>query len=172
MSELVATEEIRQSVIQQLEFARRYTLELIESVPGELWLSIPPGGHTHMTWQVGHLAVAEYGLLLFRLRGRGENDKELVPSVFRKQYSRGSQPSLDTNQMGRDAMLERFAKIHAEGLSELRSVPLAKLNEPCEMPYAGPATILGSVMFAPMHEMIHAGQIGMLRRSLGLQPVR
>lgn len=172
MSDVASIDQMRHGVLHQLEFARRYTLELIESVPADQWLVTPDGCPTHLTWQVGHLAVTEYGLLLFRLRGRAESDLELVPGWFRKRYGRSSQPSSATDQLGRDAMLERLATIHEAGMEEVRRASPEQLMEPCELPYAGPATKLGSLLFAPMHEMIHAGQIGLLRRMLGLPSVR
>jgi uncharacterized damage-inducible protein DinB len=46
------------------------------------------------------------------------------------------------------------------------------LNEPTEPPHAGPPTRLGSLLFAANHEMLHAGQIGMLRRLMGLSSLR
>jgi hypothetical protein len=40
------------------------------------------------------------------------------------------------------------------------------------MPYAGYPTKLGALLFCPLHEMIHAGQIGLLRRLMGKPPIR
>jgi hypothetical protein len=37
--------------------------------------------------------MAQYGLCLFRLRGRQEIDADLMTSSFRKQFSRGRRPS-------------------------------------------------------------------------------
>jgi hypothetical protein len=47
-----------------------------------------------------------------------------------------------------------------------------QLKEPVDMPYAVEATKLGSLLFCSHHEMLHAGQLGLLRRLLGKQPVR
>ena len=62
-----------------MKFMRSYTLQLLENIPGELWSTIPAGAPSHLAWQVGHLAVAQYGLMLFRQRGRAEGDIELMP---------------------------------------------------------------------------------------------
>jgi len=40
------------------------------------------------------------------------------------------------------------------------------------MPYAVHANKLGGLIFCSHHEMLHAGQIGLLRRLLGKQPLR
>ena len=81
---------MRDGAIGQMEFARTYTLGLISEVPEELWQSPPAGIPSHFAWQIGHLAVAQYGLMLFRQRGRAEGDVELMPGWFRKRYSRGT----------------------------------------------------------------------------------
>src|SRR5438105_4735512 len=70
--------------IQQTEFPRHYTLSLLAETDAADWYRLPPGCPTHLAWQVGHLAMAEYGLCLFRQRGRQEIDREIMPSDFRK----------------------------------------------------------------------------------------
>ncbi len=87
----------RDQAIAQMRWMRQYSLQLIESVPTELWYVIPPGNATHLAWQVGHMAVAQYGLMLFRQRGRVESDLELMPGWLRKNFGRGSTPSADVD---------------------------------------------------------------------------
>ena len=57
-------------------------------------------------------------------------------------------------------------------MSELREIDPSVLLEPVDMPYAAYPTKLGAILFCPLHEQIHAGQIGVLRRAMGLEPVR
>ena len=59
---------ILKGTIGQIQFARNYTLELLESLPHEQWFTIPEGLPTNVAWQVGHLAVSQYGLLMFRVQ--------------------------------------------------------------------------------------------------------
>ena len=49
----------------QIRFARHYTLELLEATPRDRWFEIPEGLQTNIAWQVGHLTVSQYGLLMF-----------------------------------------------------------------------------------------------------------
>ncbi len=164
---------ILQGTIGQIEFARRYTLELLEATPRELWFETPGDLPTHVAWQVGHLAVSQYGLLMFRVRGRKPDDLELIPGKFRKTYSRQSVPNPDqTAQPSADELLERLNRVHELAMGELQQVDPSVLLEPVDMPYAAYPIKLGAIMFCPMHEQIHAGQIGLLRRALGLTPVR
>lgn len=162
-----------QSAVGQIEFARNYTLELLAATPRERWFEVPPGLPTHVAWQVGHLAVSQYGLLMFRIRGRVPADLELIPGSFRKTYARGSVPKPGpTDQPTANEMLEKLRQVHELAMQELAAVDPAVLLEPVDMPYAAFPNKLGAILFCPLHEHIHAGQIGLLRRALGLESVR
>ena len=164
---------MRDAVLGQVDFARKYTLGLLESVPEELWPIIPNGANSHIAWQVGHLAVSQYGLMLFRQRGRAEGDLELMPGWLRKRFGRGSVPPTDSSEIPAKAtLLDCLEKIHVASMAALPSFSAEQLLEPTEMPYAVHPIKLGALLFCPMHESIHAGQIGILRRMHGLQPVR
>ena len=162
-----------QGAIGQLEFARNYTLELLEATPQDRWFEIPDGLPTNIAWQVGHIGVSQYGLLMFRLRGRVPSDLELIPGPFRKKYSRQTTPSSDADgQMTPQELLERLEIIKEQSLEVLAAVEPSTLLEPVDMPYAHWPIKLGAILFCPMHEQIHAGQIGLIRRGLGLDSIR
>ena len=162
-----------ESAIGQIKFARQYCLELLDHTPNELWFDMPAGLPTHIAWQVGHLTVSQYGLLMFRIRGRSPDDLELIPSRFRKAYSRSSKPSSDTSrQPSAIELRERMGLVYERSLTELEKVTSETLLEPVDMPYAAYPNKLGAILFCPIHEHTHIGQIGLLRRALGLEPVR
>lgn len=161
------------AAIGQIEFARRYTLELFESVPHDRWFEIPAGLPAPLAWHAGHLAVSQYGLLMFRIRGRRPDDLELIPSRFRKAFGRGSDPSAVASAQQTPAeLLERLREVHQTALAEIADTAMEVFVEPVDMPYAAYPTKLGAVLFCPLHEQIHAGHIGLIRRSLGLDPIR
>lgn len=160
-------------VRQQIEFARQYTWSLIQDIDDDDWTREVPGCPTHVAWQVGHLAMAQYGLCLFRMRGRQEVDLKLMPSSFRKQFSKGTTPSA----LGKDGpspgeIRGVLNRVHQQVLEELPAFDPAELDVPIGEPYAIYPTKLGALMFCPLHEMMHAGQIGLLRRLLGKPPIR
>lgn len=159
----------------QIEFARAYVLELLTATPTDLWFKTPEGCHTTVAWQIGHLAVSQYGLLMFRQRGRQPEDLELIPGTFRKKYGRGAVPSGEIPedvQQEAEGLLARLQLVHGKAMAELLESDPANLLEPVEMPYAVYPNKLGAVLFCPLHEQLHAGQIGVLRRNLGLAPIR
>jgi DinB superfamily len=166
-------ESLRDQAIVQHRWARQYSLQLIESVPSELWYKTPAGMSTHLAWQVGHLAVSQYGLMLFRQRGRAEGDITLLPGWLRKQFGRGTQPAaLGDSGPSPAELLDRLKQIHEQSVAEASQLSSLTLREACDMPYCGYPTKLGALMFAPIHEGIHAGQIGLIRRGHGLDPIR
>lgn len=161
------------AALKQIVFAREYVLTLLADVEEADWFRQPPGSPTHLAWQVGHLAMAQYGLALFRQRGRQPEDLALMSSSFRKLFSRGTTPEWDVAKYPSPAeILATFDRVYAQSLQEIPTFTAEQLAEPSDMPYAGSPTKLGALLFCPLHEMIHAGQIGLLRRLMGKPPVR
>ena len=159
--------------IEQILSARTYTLGLLEETPKDRWFEIPDGLPCNIAWQIGHLAVSQYGLLMFRIRGRRPDDLDLVPGRFRKTYSRQTTPTDNpSNQPSSDELIARLTRIHETALSELRQLEPDILLEEVDHPWTAWPVKLGAIMFCPLHEQIHAGQIGLIRRGLGLDPVR
>lgn len=162
-----------QAACGQIDWARQYTLELLEATPHELWFEMPEGLPTHIAWQVGHLAYSQYGLCMFRMRGRSPDDLDIIPSPFRKKYARSSTPNADaSNQPTPAELLERLAQVHERAINELSEIDPEVLLEPADMPYTAFPIKLGAILFCPLHEQIHSGQIGLLRRALGLESIR
>lgn len=164
---------MRDGVVGQMRFAREYTLNLLSAVPDSLWNVIPNGGASHIAWQVGHLAVSQYGLMLFRQRGRAEGDLDLMPGWLRKKFGRGTIPSSDPVDIpSKEELLATLDRIHQASMTIVPTLTSDLLAEATEMPYAVYPIKLGALLFCPLHESIHSGQIGLLRRLHGLDSVR
>jgi len=158
---------------KQIEFARSYTKTLLADIEPLDWFKIPAGCVSHLAWQVGHLAMAQYGLCLFRVRGRQPIDTQLMSSAFRKKFSKGTTPDPDlANNPSIDEIMHVLDRVYEQAMAEMADYDEATLSEPVDMPYTAYATKLGALLFCSHHEMIHAGQIGLLRRLLGKAPVR
>ncbi len=158
---------------KQIEFARQYTKSLIADVEDALWFTIPAGCVTHVAWQVGHLAIAQYGLCLFRIRGRQSADAELMSSAFRKKYFKGTTPDPDPAKNPEVGEIRQvFDRVYEQAQAEMAGYLEEDLQETIDEPYAAFNTKLGGLLFCSHHEMMHAGQIGLLRRLLGKAPIR
>lgn len=160
---------------RQIEFARGYTGSLVSDLADEDWYRRPPGAPTHVAWQLGHLAMAQYGLALFRQRGRRASDAELMSAPFRKLFAKGSVPADETAGPPSPAEIrDVLTRVHATVLDEMEGPDFADglLDTPVDEPHAGYATRFGALLFCAAHEMLHAGQIGLIRRLLGKAPLR
>lgn len=160
--------------VRKIEFARNYTRTLLEGLNDDDWFWMPPEYPTHIAWQVGHLAMSEYGLTLFQQRGRDrEVDAGLMTSRFRKMFMRGTTPSADRETHPTPSeILETLERVHHQMRREVPTFSLDALDEPLGPPTSAFATRYGALLFAGDHEMLHAGQIGVLRRLMGKDPVR
>jgi hypothetical protein len=158
---------------KQIAFARSYTLSLLEDVDDDQWFTVPGGAETHVAWQVAHLAMAQYGLCLFRQRGRAGVDRELLPRGFVQKYGKGSTPDVSPeNNLTPAEIREVLQRVNAQACEEMENFTDEQLKETIDMPYAVYPTKLGALVFCADHEMLHAGQIGLLRRLLGKAPIR
>jgi len=161
--------------IRKIEFTRNYTMTSLEDLSADDWFWVPENARdyvTHIAWQVGHIAMSEYGLTLFRQRGRKLEDAELMSGKFRKLFLKGSTPKPDREAYPTpDEILEVLNKVHQQMRAEIASFEQT-LDEESGPPHAAFATKYGALLFAADHEMLHAGQIGMLRRLMGKSPMR
>ncbi len=159
--------------IKQIEFARGYTRQLLEGVGPEEWFALPPGQVSHLAWQVGHLAMAQYALTMLRIRGKEREDASLISKEFFRCFQKGSQPAADPSLYpSPDEILGVFERVHQRALQELAGYTDEALDVMLPEPHAVFETKLGSIFFCSAHEMLHAGQIGLIRRLLGKSPLR
>ena len=105
--------------------------ERIETVPLSDWFTIPPGGVSHVAWQVGHLAMAEYRLCLAPAapphgRRTSRCSRRLVPEAVRPR----SIPGPVTDYPPPSEIRAAFDRVHARVMEELPSYPDADLDLP------------------------------------------
>jgi hypothetical protein len=158
--------------LDQIGFARRYTLRLLDSLDVAEWFRQPPGGVTHVAWQVGHLAMAQYRLALERLRGPRPEDDALISPEFLRVFGRDSIPDPDPGRYPSPAAIRAVLdRVHEQVLREVPGHPEADLASPPVKPHVLAATKQECLYWCAHHEMLHAGQIGLLRRQLGHPPL-
>ena len=161
------------TAIRLIESARAYSLSLIDDIDDADWFVMPAGCPTHVAWQAGHLAMAEYALTLVRIRGKEPTDAAFIDNAFVRTFKKGSSPAPSAHLYPAPAEIRvRLHAVHTQALAEMPHYAQKLLDEPLPEPHFGYATKLGSLYFCAAHEMLHAGQIGVLRRLLGKPPVR
>jgi hypothetical protein len=161
-----------QLAVEQIVFARSYTIRLLDQTPTGEWFRQPPGGVSHIAWQVGHLAMAEYRLALERIRGAQPQDADVISEDFLRLFARESVPQADPAKYPKQAEIRAiFDRVHEQVLRELRELDENELDKPVLKPHTLAKTKLWSLLWCAQHEMLHAGQIGLLRRQLGYPPL-
>lgn len=161
-----------QFAIDQIVFSRNYTLGLLAQTPEAEWFHVPQGGVSHVGWQVAHLTFAEYRLALWRIRGALPQDRELMSDDFIRMFGVNSVP--DPNGSGQPSPAEiraTFDRVHQRVLHELAGLPEGALDEPVPHPHPFAKTKFLALIWCAQHELVHAGQIGLLRRQLGHPPL-
>jgi hypothetical protein len=157
--------------LEQIDFTHRYNRERLASVPLSEWFTVPPGGVSHVAWQVGHVAMAKYRLCLGRLRPRTAADESLMPESFIKLFGAGSTPGPASDSPPAAEILATLDRLHARIMEELPGYPDADLDLEPLISHALFNTRIAGLRYAPLHEMIHCGQIAMIRRTLGHKPI-
>ena len=153
---------------ERILFARKYTHQFLDDLSDDEWFWTPPGFVTHIAWQVAHIAASQYGLCLFRLRGRTAEDEQLIPQDFWDNFKIGSTPVAGAENNPPLATIKGvFDNMQAQVLSELADKTDAEVDIPLEKPHPAFSTVLGGIEYSPMHELIHVGQITLLRRQMG-----
>jgi hypothetical protein len=161
-----------QLAIDQIIFARNYTIGLLDQTPTTDWFRLPPGGVSHVAWQVGHIAFAEYRLALWRIRGQRPQDDTLFSQEFVRLFGADSVPENDpTKYFSPDEIRATLVRVHEQALRELPALDEAELDQPVPHPHPFAKTKMSALMWCAHHEMLHAGQIGLLRRHLGYPPM-
>jgi uncharacterized damage-inducible protein DinB len=161
------------SAIEQIRTARMYTKELLSHIDQSEWFRKPSEGVTHVAWQVGHLAVCEYGLALKRIRGEKPEDESLIHPDFRKLFGKGSVPVSDPAKYPAiTEILQVLDRVHEQSLLEISTLTDAALSESSGDPHPMFQTKLGALLWCAHHEFTHAGQISLLRRLFGAEPLR
>jgi hypothetical protein len=157
--------------VEQIAFARGYTLNLLDGIDAADWFRVPPAGVTHIAWQFGHLTFAQYRLALVRIRGQAATDRELIPDEFLRVFSSKTIPEADPAKYPSvEAIRATAERVHARVLRELPEHDAAMLDEWLDPPHPIAKTRLASLFWCSAHELVHAGQIALLRRQLGHAP--
>ncbi len=158
-------------ILEQLQITRAYTLDTLKEIPASWWFTIPTAGVSHLAWQVGHLAMAEYRLLLDRMRPSTPADEALISTPFLTLFGRGSIPTPDpTLYPSPDTLLTTLAHVHTASLAQLESMSDSDFDAPILKPHPIAKTKYDAGTWCTRHEMLHVGQIALLKRQLGAPP--
>ncbi len=122
-----------ETALVQIKAARDYTKWMIADLGDADWFRTPSEGVTHVAWQVGHIAIAQYRLLLAQLRGVQPEDERFIPADYVARFGRGSTPSTDASIYPPPTQLRIVLDaVHEHALVELATFPDQRLDLPPE----------------------------------------
>src|SRR5258708_23228422 len=108
---------------------------------------------------------------MFRIRGPQLHDAGLISDGFVGLFGAESVPDSGlTKYPGQTETRAIFDRVHEQVLRELPGLNETDLDTPVLIPHPLVKTKLLALLWCAHHEMLHAGQIGLLRRQLGYPP--
>jgi len=158
---------LKSAGLATLAFARRNTLRLFEDIPADQLLHQPVPGGNHALWIVGHLAYVD-DMFMTGLMPRASK----LPENWANLFGQGSVPSGDASTYPAIAEIrERGEALRGELVGWFESMSEEKLLAPLPEEWKPFAPTYGAMMSSlAWHEGLHAGQLSVVRRSLGIGP--
>lgn len=158
--------------IAQIDEARKYTNSILDTIPISEWLRFPEGCPSNIAWQVGHLAMASYRLCLERIRGVHPGDDNLIPQAIFDLYGKGTSPDSSPERNLPPSEIREIAnRVHELVMQEQKNWTDEFLLGEAEKPHRLFTQKIDAIWWCCRHEMLHAGQIGLIRRMLGAEPI-
>ena len=154
--------------LSSLKFARHMTVSFLDAIPKEHWFHAPVEGGNHAAWIAGHVAWEDDDCLMQLVEGRGRK----LPQHWQDTFATGTRPSTDRSASPSIPELRAALTDYREELIAFFQASADRLSDPLPEGLHGFAKDLGSFMPAlACHEMIHVGQLTVVRKSLKLKPV-
>ncbi len=148
-----------------LNFARNWTLELLSDIPQDKLTHQPCAGGNHALWIAGHIAYAD-DIFMTHVGNKPARFSDSWVKLFgmetTPQADAGVYPTLSelTNALAdnREGLLAWFSSMGAEDLAK-------PLPEDWRSFAANQGILMSTIAW---HEGLHAGQLTVVRKSLGL----
>lgn len=148
----------------QARITREVVRRNLDGVSHEESLAQPSRAGNCINWVVGHLAAVYDGLLPLLGQRPAEGAEE------RKRYVRGSAPITDGSEaLPLEALVAAWEEDCERVDAGLAALPAERLAEPAPAsPSGDPDETVGSLLSTVLfHQAYHAGQLGVLRRTVG-----
>jgi len=163
------TQLLHDHVLAAYNWTQTALQAVFDAIPGEQFLHQPFPDANHALWTMGHLATVDQ-YFLKSLAGR---DGALFDK-YRTMFFAKSVPSPNAGDYPPlEAVREYFRESRAAYRAWVESLDDAQLAAPLPEEWQRfAATLGGMVLRLVWHEGMHYGQLTVIRKSLGLLPVR
>jgi hypothetical protein len=159
---------VLESGLAALGFARWTTTKLLENLPENKWCHQVTPNANHALWVLGHIAWTDDSVLV-DLGGRSWQCDE----TYRALFAMKSTPVADPARYPSIATVRDFAHGIREELSAwFQGMSEEKLAAPTPTGWEFFAPTFAALMSSlACHEALHAGQITVIRKALGMTPL-
>ena len=150
-----------------LAFARKQTLAFLEDITQAKAVHQPFAGANHAAWIAGHIAWAD-DFFLSTLKPRAS----VLPETYGKLFGNGSTPMADASAYPTlDRLRENLSHVREEMVAWFSNMTEQQLHSPLPKELSGFAENFAMLMSTlSWHEGMHAGQLTVIRKSLGMKP--
>ncbi len=156
----------RQAIKLAIDAGNMVSMAYLEDLNDQEMMRRPCPGCNHINWQVGHLIVAENGLL----SKIAPDTTPPLPAGFAEKYSKDAAVSDDPKAFcKKDELLKVYRQQRAATLATLEKMTDEQLDGPSGFDFA---PTVGSILsMQGSHWLMHAGQWAVVRRQLGRKPL-
>jgi hypothetical protein len=151
-----------------ISHATSIVMSYTEDLKGDEWVHRPCATANCAAWTLGHLIIAARGMMT----RAGATDLPSLPEGFEKRFGRG-EDAPKASEFGDTSILRPlFKETHDRFAAVARGLSPEQLDKEINPDHPFFRTVGTMLAFAPVHIGTHAGQITIIRRSLGRPPLR
>jgi uncharacterized damage-inducible protein DinB len=131
------------------------------------YLHRPCAGGNCAAWIVGHLVLTERSAL----KRVGVTELPPLPDGFETRFARDEAAPKADDYGDVSVLMPLFERHRAMLIDRVKQMPPEALGEPLPKPHPMFSTLGEAVNFIAVHVAMHAGQLTIIRRSLGRPPL-
>ena len=160
--------DILETGLGALAFSRKVTLGLLEDIPEDKLTHQPTPGANHAIWIMGHIALTDQ----FFLSNVGQRPVTNL-DAWKDLFFMGSRPRADLSDYPPPAEIRCCLEASREELiAWFKSLDRVQLTTPLPKGFEGFGPLHANLMTSTaVHEGLHAGQLTVVRKGLGIAPV-
>jgi uncharacterized damage-inducible protein DinB len=162
-------EVFRNQLLNAFDWTDKAVEDLFDAIPADQFAHQPCKGANHALWTLGHLATVNQ----YFLKALAGKDDALFEK-YKAMFFAKSQPNPDAASYPPIGVIRDYFKTsRAAFRSWIESLSDEQLSAPAPEEWQKFAPTLGNILMRLLwHEGMHYGQLTVIRKSLGLTPVR
>lgn len=160
--------DIKQAIKANMAAADFMVNAYLADLTPEEMLARPVPGANHTAWQVGHLITSECYLVDKAVPGKAP----ALPAGFAEKHKKDTAGNdRPEDFLSKEEYLKIFQDVRNGTLSAVESLSDADFDKPATGVPPMLKTVGDTLLFIPMHWVMHAGQWAVTRRKLGRAPL-